>query len=247
MLYIEKEGLPDDINRKIIELRKSEEWKNIKEDDTEAVRRVFDTDFPKNDVKEILLHEQHGICAYCMRRIHMDNHSRVEHLLPLSKNKEKAIDYNNMLGVCDGGEKITGRQGHILCCDAHKGETEIKLSPLNKTQMDKIAYDSEGKIYTEPRDADMEKDINDVLLLNGIQKSDGTVRDTATELLKGRKDTYERARKMMNRLNAKGKCTSVTVTKLIEELYNSDEREEYAGVKLYYFRKKYNSLIRRGM
>ena len=51
MLYIEKEGLPDDINRKIIELRKSEEWKNIKEDDTEAVRRVFDTDFPKNDVK----------------------------------------------------------------------------------------------------------------------------------------------------------------------------------------------------
>ena len=92
MLYIEKEGLPDDINRKIIELRKSEEWKNIKEDDTEAVRRVFDTDFPKNDVKEILLHEQHGICAYCMRRIHMDNHSRVEHLLPLSKNKEKAID-----------------------------------------------------------------------------------------------------------------------------------------------------------
>ena len=93
----------------------------------------------------------------------------------------------------------------------------------------------------------MEKDINDVLLLNGIQKSDGTVRDTSTELLKGRKDTYERARKMMNRLNAKGKCTSVTVKKLIEELYNSDEREEYAGVKLYYFRKKYNSLIRRGM
>ncbi len=60
--------------------------------------------------------------------------------------------------------------------------------------MDKIAYDSEGKIYTEPRDADMEKDINDVLLLNGIQKSDGTVRDTSTELLKGRKDTYERAK-----------------------------------------------------
>ena len=28
MLYIEKEGLTDDINRRIIELRKSEEWKN---------------------------------------------------------------------------------------------------------------------------------------------------------------------------------------------------------------------------
>ena len=55
MLYIVKEGLPNDVNRKIIELRKSEEWKSVKEGDTEAIRRVFDTNFPKNDVKEILL------------------------------------------------------------------------------------------------------------------------------------------------------------------------------------------------
>lgn len=247
MLYIEKEGLTDDINRKIIEIRKSAEWKGIREDDTEAIRRVFDTDFPKNEVKETLLHEQHGICAYCMRRIHMDSHSRVEHLVPLSKNKDKAIDYNNMLGVCDGGEKVTGNPGHVLCCDAHKKETEIELSPLNKVQMDKIAYDKDGKIYTEPRDAAMERDINDVLLLNGIQKKDGTVRDTSTELLKGRRDTYDRARRMMDTLNAKGKCTSAIIKKLMEELYNSEDREEYVGVKLYYFRKKYNSLVRRGM
>lgn len=247
MLYIEKEGLTDDINRKIIEIRKMGEWKEIKEDDTEAIRRVFDTDFPKNEVKETLLHEQHGICAYCMRRIHMDSHSRVEHLVPLSKNKEKAIDYNNMLGVCDGGEKVTGDSGHVLCCDAHKKETEMELSPLNKVQMDKIAYDKDGKIYTEPRDTVMERDINDVLLLNGIQKHDGTVRDTSTELLKGRRDAYDRARRMMNSLNVKGKCTSSVIKKLMEELYNSDEREEYVGVKLYYFRKKYNSLVRRGM
>ena len=152
MLYIEKEGLTDDINRKIIELRKSEAWKNIREDDTGAIRGVFNNEFPKNDVKEILLHEQHGICAYCMRRIHMDSHSRVEHLVPLSKNKDKAIDYNNMLAVCNGGEKVTGDKGHILCCDANKGETEIILSPFNEIQMNKIAYDRDGKIYTEPRD-----------------------------------------------------------------------------------------------
>lgn len=247
MLYIAKEGLPDDINGKIIELRKSEEWKNIREDDTDAIRRVFDTVFPKNDVKEILLREQHGICAYCMKRICMDSHSRVEHLVPLSKDKDKAIDYMNMLGVCDGGEKVTDNQGHILCCDAHKKETEIELSPLNKVQMDKIAYNKEGRIFTEPRDEAMERDINEFLLLNGIQKKDGTVRDTSTELLKGRRDAYDRARRMMNTLNAKGKCTSAVVKKLMEELYNSDEREEYVGVKLYYFRKKYNSLLRRGM
>lgn len=158
-----------------------------------------------------------------------------------------AIDYNNMLGVCDGGEKVTGNQGHILCCDAHKKETEIMISPLNKVQMNKIAYDSEGKIYTKPKDEDMERDINEVLLLNGIQKKDGTVRDTSTELLKGRKDAYDRARKMMVALNIKGKCTSATLKKIMDELYNREERDEFVGVQLYYFKKHYNSLIRRGM
>lgn len=245
MLYIEKEGLPKEVSSKIIELSKSEEWKSIDENDANAVRGVFDNDFPKNEVKEILLHEQHGICAYCMRRIRMDGHSRVEHLVPLSKDKEKAIDYRNMLGVCDGGEQIAGDYGHILCCDAHKKETEISTSPFDKVQMDKIAYDKNGKIYTEPRDEVMERDINEVLLLNGIQKKDGTVRDTSTELLKGRKDAYDRARKMMDLLNRKGKCTSGTLQKIMDDLYDSNEREEYVGVMLYYFRKHYNSLIKR--
>ena len=102
MLYIKKEGLPSDISNRIIQLSKSEEWKNISKDDTDAIRYVFDNEFPKNDVKRVLLHEQHGICAYCMKRIRMDNHSRVEHLVPLSKSKDNAINYNNMLGVCDG-------------------------------------------------------------------------------------------------------------------------------------------------
>lgn len=246
MLYIKKEGLPSDISNRIIQLSKSEEWKNISKDDTDAIRYVFDNEFPKNDVKRVLLHEQHGICAYCMKRIRMDNHSRVEHLVPLSKSKDNAINYNNMLGVCDGGERITGNQNHILCCDAQKKETEIIVNPLDKTQMDKIAYDKEGRIYTKPRDEDMERDINNVLLLNGIQKKDGTVRDTATELLKGRKDAYDRAKRMLGLLNAKGKCTSATVKKIMDELYNSDEREEYVGVLLYYFKKHYNSLVRRG-
>lgn len=208
MILIEKEGLPDELNRRIIEIRKSGKWKNTEEDNTDAIRQIFEDDFPKNEVKSVLLHEQKGLCAYCMRRIRMDAHSRVEHLVPLSIDKEGAIDYNNMLGVCDGGEKVTGQQGHILCCDAHKRETEISTSPLNKTQMDKIAYRPDGTIYTNPQDMEMEKDINETLLLNGIRKADGFVRDTSTEILKGRRDAYDRARLMMESLNRSGKCTS---------------------------------------
>lgn len=247
MIYIEKEGLSAELGRKIIEIRKSDLWKSIEKDNTNAVRQVFDQVFPKDDIKAVLIHEQKGLCAYCMRRIHMDAHSRVEHFVPLSADKEKAIDYNNMLGVCDGGEKITGQQGHILCCDAHKKETEICTSPLNKVQMDKIAYKPDGTIYTEPRDDVMEKDINETLLLNGIRKPDGSVRDTSTEILKGRRDAYDRARKMMEHLNRSGKCTSGAVKKIMDSLLHQEEREEFVGVKLYYFRKKYAVLVRRGL
>lgn len=247
MFFIEKEGLPSSVNERIIGIRKSEAWKGIKDSDTAAIRNVFNNEFPKEEVKRILIHEQHGLCAYCMRRIKDDNHSRVEHLVPLSKDKENAINYGNMLGVCDGGEKAAEQQGRILCCDAHKKETEIFLSPLNKVQMDKIAYKPDGTIYTDPADTDMEKDINETLLLNGIKKADGTVRDTATEVLKGRRDTYDRARRMMDELNRRGKCNSMTVKRLIDALYGKEEREEYAGVKIFYFTKKYKSLIKRGL
>ena len=52
---------------------------------------------------------------------------------------------------------------------------------------------------------------------------------------------------MMKTLDKKGKCTSSVIEKLINTMYNSEEREEYVGVKLYYFKKKYNTLIKRGM
>ncbi len=247
MIYIKKEGLPDNLKSQIIELQKNNEWKNIQENDTESIRHIFDDEFPKNDIKKVLIHEQKGLCAYCMRRIHMDSHSRIEHLIPLSKDKEKAIDYNNMLGVCDGGERKINPQNRVLCCDAHKKEIEITISPLNSTHMKKIAYKVNGIIYTNPKDEVIERDINEVLLLNGIRKKDGTVRDTATELLKGRRDAYTRARKMMERLNKNGKCTSATLKKLIDSMLDQEELEEYIGVKLYYLKKKYESLVRRGL
>lgn len=55
-----------------------------------------------------------GLCAYCMRSIRTDTHSRIEHLIPSSEDKEKATNYSNMLGVCDGEEKITGQQGRRI-------------------------------------------------------------------------------------------------------------------------------------
>jgi hypothetical protein len=52
MIYIKKEGLPDEIKRKIIEIRKSDKWNGIEESNTKSIREIFDNDFPKDAVKE---------------------------------------------------------------------------------------------------------------------------------------------------------------------------------------------------
>lgn len=245
MIYIQKEGIPSSVEQKIIEIKKSDNWKMIDPEDTNAIRNVFDDEFPKEEVKQTLVHEQHGLCAYCMKRIRADRHSRVEHLIPLSEDKENAINYDNLLGVCDGGESLAGQCNKVLCCDAHKKDDKISLSPLNKVQMDKIAYDKDGRIYTKPYDRDMEKDINDILGLNGVKKSDGSVRDTSTELLKGRKDAYERVDILFELLNKRGKFTSAYLARLICELETSEEQEEFVGVKLYRLKKKLQTMTRK--
>ena len=246
MIYIEKEGLPQSVDEKIIKLSKTDEWQEIAPENTIALRQYFDSFFPKDEVKRILIHEQHGICAYCMRRIQLNHRSRIEHLSPLSSDKENVMNYRNLFGVCDGGEKSSDGRVRIISCDASKGETKISISPLDKDQMSRIAYRSDGKIYTDPSDSEMEYDLNITLQLNGVANSDGSFRDTATEVVKGRRDTLARARNIMRELSNRGKCTSAKLEKLIIRLTSQEEYEEYIGVELYYFKKKYNSLIRQG-
>lgn len=79
MLYIKKGELPNSVNQQIIEILRSDNWKSIPDDDTQALRSVFDNEFPKSNVKKLLIREQKGLCAYCMRRIHMDSYSRIKY------------------------------------------------------------------------------------------------------------------------------------------------------------------------
>ncbi len=84
MLYIKKmQPLPEVVD-KINLIKRSDIWKNISEGDTKAIRKQFES-LPKDSVRYTLLKEQHGLCAYCMRRIHNDSSTTIEHWAPLSK------------------------------------------------------------------------------------------------------------------------------------------------------------------
>lgn len=151
MLLIHKKKTPSAISRAEAAIRSSSEWKSVSESNTNAIRKTgFDT-LPKDIIRQNLLEEQRYLCAYCMKRIENNgSHTVIEHLAPLSKDKEKSLDYQNMAAVCKGGADVRIEEGEkrILCCDGSKhDEDELLLSPYNEQMMKEICYYSDGQIY----------------------------------------------------------------------------------------------------
>ena len=82
-------------------------------------------------------------------------------------------------------------------------------------------------------------EINQILCLNGRLYEDGSMReDTATMLVKGRKDAYKNAEKILERLAAKNKLTSSHLESIIKRLEDAQERQEFAGVLLFVLKRK---------
>lgn len=116
---------------------------------------------------------------------------------------------------------------------------------MDKVQMDKIAYDKNGRIFTNPVDEDMYKEINEVLLLNGEVGTENNAVDPSTEFIRGRRDAYLRANNILDSLGRR--CSSVTVKKIIYRIQNEEIQDEYVGVILFRLNKKYKSLVRQGL
>lgn len=252
MLYIEKKTPPQAYLTAVAKIKSTPGWRSIHDGNTRAVREQFDL-LPKSEIRNALLAEQHHLCAYCMKRIRTsddedsDVHMSIEHWLPLSRDKEHALDYNNFLGVCKGGADVDGPRNRILCCDASKGdETSLVVNPLNKEMMKHIAYRKDGTIYCLPTaspDAakSINHDLNEVLRLNGKASQ-----DTATGLMKGRRDAYKQAQRMYTALAEQGRLTSAHVGKMIRKIKQMDEYPEFAGTIIFFLERKRRQLESQG-
>lgn len=226
MLYIMKSEPTKGAGEEISRVRR--EYKYLLEKRTpESAREAFDH-LDKSLIRDSLVKEQHGICAYCMRRIESNIYMTIEHWSPIELEPDKAVDYGNMLGVCNGGREeaylYDGRC--ILCCDASKGYSKITISPLNPEHMKLIRYSSDGRIYTHPEDKILAKDINEVLNLNAIT------------LVEGRKQAYESYVKFIKGLAKRNKLIRSVIEKEIERLENKATYNEFAGVVIYFLKKK---------
>lgn len=181
----------------------------------------------KLDIKNQLLREQRNLCAYCMGKITLAN-MKIEHYIPQNQqtgDPSKQLDYKNLLAVCMGGEENRDRSSRT--CDTHKGNTVLtNVDPQKATIESLLKYEERtGKIIVENDDVlkEIEKVLNlncDMLKLN---------RATALKALKSKIDKEHRGRRI--------KASALGV------VYTKCETLPYAGILLYYLRKKLRTTI----
>lgn len=245
MLLIDKKNPNLAVSTEIGRVKRDDAWTHADKTDPQQVRHCFNL-LNKVIIKEQLLQEQHGLCAYCMRRIQNDRHMGIEHVVPIQQSGEDALSYSNMIGCCDGGRFIDVGSGNkkILCCDAEKGNQLLCISPFSEVQMKKIRYDRNGRIYTFPADETMDHDINDVLKLNGlVDKNSGVMlADTATSLVLGRKNVYRNYEHYIKQLAGKNKLSRSVLERKIYDIETAATYVEYAGVWLYFLKRKLREL-----
>ena len=118
----------------------------------------------KDELRIALVAEQRGLCCYCMRRIRPARDAmKIEHWQSQGRYPSQQLSYENMLGVCLGGQDKPGSKQH---CDTRKGSRDLKWNPANPRHRieTRVRFDRDGSIRSS--DDDFCRQLNEVLNLN---------------------------------------------------------------------------------
>lgn len=92
---------------------------------------------------QALLAEQHGLCAYTLRRIDLDC-AHIEHVLPRSQHPDKTLDWANLLACFPGPQQ--GCAFGAKHKDAYDPARSPFVSPTEKKTEQLFRYHSTGEI-----------------------------------------------------------------------------------------------------
>jgi len=118
----------------------------------------------KAKLRDALVSEQCGLCAYCMGRIRNEhNQMKIEHWRSHARYPAQRLQYRNLLGVCRGGEGQPPTQQH---CDTRKGDRDLQWNPADGAHNieSHIWYDTDGTIRSY--DETFDQELCEVLNLN---------------------------------------------------------------------------------
>jgi uncharacterized protein (TIGR02646 family) len=195
----------------------------------------------KQKIREQLCMEQHGLCAYCMRRIKPSpNDMAVGHFKPQTDFPELALEYSNMLGSCRGN---IGQKREDLTCDHRKGNDLLKFSPSDKAHSLEGLIRYLGNGFIECDDKDFEQQlVGDVKRSEDIgRKERGVLNLNERFLVLNRKKSLEAFKNYLDKLP--GRATRADLEQFIAHLTPEGEYwAEYAAVPLYFSRRRLAAL-----
>lgn len=185
----------------------------------------YDNYADKDGLREYLVHEQRGLCCYCLSRIRpAADAMKIEHWHSQDGYPSEQLDYPNLLGACLGGR---GQPDDLQHCDTKKGNRLLSRNPANTAHRveDFIRYEGDGRIASDDPvfHAELEKG---VLNLN-------------TSLLKNNRkavlDTFCKA------LNKRGQLHRITLEKWLGDWSgesHTNELRPFCQVVVYWLRKR---------
>lgn len=178
----------------------------------------------KNAIRQSLLEEQGYLCAYCMKRISIEN-TTIEHYDPQSCNNGTDMLYSNMLGVCDGGQNNFGKGQSRLTCDKQRGNEPLTVDPLDINTINQIKYRKNEIIFSD--NSDINTDLNSTLNLNGSE----------TYLIANRKAVYDTLVLEIEKNGGKSEAFLLKLKKKYESKDSNGKRIPFSGIALYYINK----------
>lgn len=190
----------------------------------------------KEELRQSLLTEQGHICCYCMKRIpeHTSPNMKVEHYKCQDNFSALQLTYTNLFGACTGYE---GQPKIKQTCDTKKGNTDLTINPTSTLPNCEtlFKYNAEGEISSIIDNAEINRQLNEVLNLN-MQ----TLKD-------GRSEIYLEIQDRVRLESKKTKKDKSSFVKFLEQerakwLDRTDNKyRPYCSVAVYYLTKKIKS------
>lgn len=176
---------------------------------------------PKRDIRAALLIEQHGLCCYCMCRIHLDT-MQIEHWSSQSKSPFDKLNFRIMLGVCPGGTKAGSGYRH---CDTSRGNKPLVINPADVRDRveQRVRYLVDGTITSD--EPAVENQLNVTFNLNLAE-----IRNRRKALLTA----------FQQRLKLKGHMDKAACSSELKKWdgTKAGDLEPYSGIVAYYLRKR---------
>ena len=146
----------------------------------------------------------------------------IEHIQPQSVSPGQALDYRNMLAVCDGNR--SSRSNAHKTCDAHRGDSPLSVNPLAPETIADIKYRSDGTIYSDT--AAVQNDLDVVLNLNCKER----------RLPENRKYALDQLLQEIRKKHPTGSIKQYCQAKLAE-YQTENPHSPYVGILIYWLEK----------